>query len=108
MTRKIRSSPFERPINDSADNVIRIRSRRARPVCIQESENFWRKVAREVKGERERSEEKAKFFATVKSEERATRHDPDIDDDDDDDDNGEIEERKGWRKRRFYRNVYRS
>lgn len=70
-TCKIRFSPFERPINDSTSNVIRIRSRRARPVCIQESENFRRKVARGVKEEREENEEKAKFFATANSGERA-------------------------------------
>lgn len=71
---------------------------RARPVCIQESENFWRKVAR---GQgRTGSEEKAKFLSTARERRRNRRDVISIDDDDEgsgdgDGDDGEIEERKG-------------
>lgn len=95
-------------------NVIRIRSRamRARPVCIQESENFWRKVART--DSKENAGGKRRESEVLRDCEKRRRNRRDVistDDNDGDgggDGDGEIEERKGCRERRFYSNVYQS
>lgn len=63
--------------------------------------------------ERRENEEKAKLCARLRAKRTSRRDVISIDDNDDDEDEDEdeddveIEERKSWRKRRFYCNVYR-